>query len=164
VFTRHGTSMASHYHRNCVCCSSHGFAMGLFGHTSDMEIRDVVRCVASATASGVCVYPISCVASLRCRIRTIDRNDRFIARVRLPETFKDSKMWVVEKATALSGDLIAKDDGRDHSSELPVLQFGPTGSSLPPWRGPVDTPMIEAYYDKILIKRVNGKLELTTTV
>jgi len=75
-----------------------------------------------------------------------------------------AKTWTEEKAQTLKGELIAGDDGRDHSTELPVLQFGPTGASLPPWSGPVDTPMIQAYYDKILIKRVNGKLELTTTV
>jgi hypothetical protein len=73
-------------------------------------------------------------------------------------------MWIEEKASALKGELSPIGDGRDHSHELPILQFGPTGGALPPWSGPPDTPMIKAYYDSILIKRIDGVLKLTTTV
>jgi hypothetical protein len=72
--------------------------------------------------------------------------------------------YIREKARATSGDLIAIDDGSDHSSDIPVLQIGPTGGSRFAWSGPQDVSMIGAYYDKINLKMVKGRVYLSTTV
>lgn len=67
-----------------------------------------------------------------------------------------------EKARATSGDLVAKDDGTDHSHDLPSLQMGPNGLIVQ-WTGSTST-LVEAYYDKIDLKMVNGRVRLSTTV
>lgn len=69
-----------------------------------------------------------------------------------------------EKARATSGDLIAKDDGKDHSSDLPTLQIGPDGGTKLVWAGPQGVAAFTAPYDKIDIKMVEGRLHLSTTV
>jgi hypothetical protein len=70
--------------------------------------------------------------------------------------------YIKEKARATSGDLVAKDDGKDHSSDYPILQIGPNGQ-MQRWTGASDTP-IAAYYDKIQVKMVNGRVQLSTTI
>lgn len=71
--------------------------------------------------------------------------------------------YIKEKARATSGDLVAVDDGKDHSSDPPILQIGPNGTQLP-YTGPQNTPVIAAPYDKIQLKMVKGRVYLTTTV
>ena len=70
--------------------------------------------------------------------------------------------WRQEKATATSGDLVANDDGKDHSSDFPAYQIGPGGATFQ-WKGASDTPMI-GFYDKIQIRMVNARLFFSTTV
>jgi len=72
--------------------------------------------------------------------------------------------YTKEKARATSGDLIAVDDGKDHSSDPPILQIGPTGGVKFAWTGPQGTPMFTAPYDKIDVKMVKGRVYLSTTV
>ncbi len=71
--------------------------------------------------------------------------------------------YIQEKARAVSGDLVAKSDGKDHSNDPPILQMGPTGNLLT-WRGPSDAPMMSLYYDKIDLRMVKGRVHLSTTV
>jgi len=72
--------------------------------------------------------------------------------------------YIKEKARATSGDLIATDDGKDHSSDPPVLQIGPNGGVKFSWAGPQGTPMFTAPYDKIDIRMIKGRVYLTTTI
>jgi hypothetical protein len=72
--------------------------------------------------------------------------------------------WRQEKAIATSGDLAAKSDGKDHSSEPPKLRIGPNGGVTIAWTGTQGSPMFNAYMDKIKLVRLNGKILLSTTV
>jgi hypothetical protein len=71
--------------------------------------------------------------------------------------------YIKEKARATTGDLVAKSDGKDHSSDPPAIQMGPNGTVLA-WTGPSNVAPITAYYDKIDVKMVNGRVRLSTTV
>jgi hypothetical protein len=71
--------------------------------------------------------------------------------------------YVKEKAKAMSGDLVAEDDGKDHTGDPQILEIGPNGQRLA-WNGDQSVPMISAYYDKIQMKMVKGKVYLSTTV
>jgi hypothetical protein len=73
------------------------------------------------------------------------------------------KAYTREQARATSGELIAEDDGRDHTHDLPALQMGPDGTKLT-WTGPSDQPMLALYYDKIKLRMMNGRVLLSTTV
>lgn len=75
--------------------------------------------------------------------------------------------YIREKAKATSGDLVAVDDGKEHSSDPPMLQIGPTGGTKLSWNGPRDSPMFSvnsAFIDKIALKMIKGRAYLSTTV
>jgi len=73
------------------------------------------------------------------------------------------KRYIREKAVALSGDLVAKDDGKDHTKDPPILQIGPGGQMMA-WTGDPNATQVTAYYDKIKMRMVNGRVLLSTTV
>jgi hypothetical protein len=73
------------------------------------------------------------------------------------------KSYIKERASALSGDLVAQDDGKDHTTDPPVLQIGPGGQMMT-WLGDPNVAPISAYYDKIQMKMVKGRVFLSTTV
>lgn len=70
--------------------------------------------------------------------------------------------YIKERARAISGDLVARPDGLDHSKDLPAIQLGPNGQRIAWTEGA--TPQIEAFYDKISVKLVNQRVQLSTTV
>jgi hypothetical protein len=74
--------------------------------------------------------------------------------------------YIKEKAKATSGDLVAKDDGKHHTSDFPELQIGPTGSSKLQWNGNPNpnATMFRANMDKLQLRMVNGKVLLSTTI
>jgi len=71
--------------------------------------------------------------------------------------------YVKEKTKATSGDLVAKDDGKDHSSEFPTLEGG-SGPTFLHYKVPPTGHTIVTPYDNIDLKMVNGRVQLSTTV
>jgi hypothetical protein len=68
-----------------------------------------------------------------------------------------------EKARATSGDLVASDDGKDHTSDLPTLQIGSSVTTIS-WNGNSDDPQMQTNYDKIHLQMVKGRIYLSTTI
>lgn len=72
-------------------------------------------------------------------------------------------LWREEKAMATTGELEV-DNSEDFDS-LPIISFGPEGDGVSwSWSGPKDEPLMNIWGDRVIIRKVDGKIMLTTHV